>query len=362
MAKFHFNNIAIDGIACAVPTLRIPTTSYYEKFGKKNVDNFISMTGIEATYRTAEEQTAADLCFVAAENLITHRNIAKGKIGALVFVTQTPDYRIPATSCVLQYRLGLTKECLAFDVNLGCSGYVYGIQMLASMLTNSDIKYGLLLCGDTCYKTGSPEDQSTWMMFGDAGAATLLSIQDDAKDMDIYLMTDGSGFKDIITASGAYRNVHGNHERTKWGDGNIRSDYEGYINGTNVFSFSIREAPKIINKFVNDHNVTSEDYDALILHQANLFMLKQIAKKAKFPMDKVPLSLGEYGNTSSVSIPITLCSEYAKKSQKGIINVLACGFGVGLSWGVMNMNVTTGDLLPVIYTDEYYLEGGVSHD
>jgi len=362
MAKFHFNNIAIDGIACTVPTQRIPTTSYYEKFGKKNVDSFIVMTGIEATYRTAEEQTAADLCFVAAENLITHKKIERAEIGALVFVTQTPDYRIPATSCVLQYRLGLTKECLAFDVNLGCSGYVYGIQMVASMLTNSDIKYGLLLCGDTCYKTGSSEDQSTWMMFGDAGAATLLSLKDDAKDMDIELMTDGSGFKDIITASGAYRNVHGNHERTKWGDGNIRSDYEGYINGTNVFSFSIREAPKIINKFVNDHNVTSEDYDALILHQANLFMLKQIAKKAKFPMDKVPLSLGEYGNTSSVSIPITLCSEYTKKNEKGLINVLACGFGVGLSWGVMNMHLTTDDLLPVIYTDEYYLDGGVNHD
>jgi 3-oxoacyl-[acyl-carrier-protein] synthase III len=362
MAKFHFNNVAINGIACAVPTQRIPTTSYYEKFGKKNVDSFIVMTGIEATYRTMEEQTAADLCFVAAEKLIAHRKIEKGEIGALIFVTQTPDYRIPATSCVLQYRLGLTKECLAFDVNLGCSGYVYGIQMVASMLTNSDIKYGLLLCGDTCYKTGSPEDQSTCMMFGDAGSATLLSIQDDAKAMDIELMTDGNGFKDIITASGAYRNVHGNHERTKWGDGNIRSDYEGYINGTNVFSFSIREAPKIINRFVDEHQVNSVDYDALILHQANLFMLKQIAKKAKFPMEKVPLTLKEFGNTSSVSIPITLCSEYTTKSNRGVINVLACGFGVGLSWGIMNMNVTVDDLLPVIYTDEYYLDGGVSHD
>lgn len=362
MAKFHFNDIVIDGIVCAVPTQRIPTTSYYEKFGKKNVDNFIVMTGIEATYRTSEEQTAADLCFVAAESLITYRKVSKNEIGALVFVTQTPDYRIPATSCVLQYRLGLAKDCLAFDVNLGCSGYVYGIQMLASMLTNSDIKSGLLLCGDTCYKTGSSEDQSTWMMFGDAGSATLLSRSDNANPMDIELMTDGSGFKDIITASGAYRNIHGNHERTQWSDGNIRSDYEGYINGANVFSFSIREAPKIIKRFLDEHQNTSDDYDALILHQANLFMLKQIAKKAKFPMDKVPLSLGEYGNTSSVSIPITLCSEYTKKNEKGLINVLACGFGVGLSWGVMNMHLTTDDLLPVIYTDEYYLDGGVNHD
>jgi 3-oxoacyl-[acyl-carrier-protein] synthase-3 len=246
-------------------------------------------------------------------------------------------------------------------VNLGCSGFVYGVALLASLMSCGKMKHGLLLAGDTCYKTDSPDDRSTFMMFGDAGSATLLSSSGQAAPVDLDLMTDGSGFKSIIIPSGAYRNLHGDAERTVWGDGNIRSDYDGFINGPDVFSFSIREVPRIIKRFLESRQVKPEDFDALVLHQANLLILKQIAKKSGFPMDRVPISLDRYGNTSSASIPLTICDAYSGSGPRAL-NLLACGFGVGLSWGVMNIPVDSTALLPIILTDETYADGGVPHD
>jgi 3-oxoacyl-[acyl-carrier-protein] synthase-3 len=362
MAKFHFNNIFIDGIACAVPAQKMVVTSFYESFGKKVVDDFIKMTGISEAYRAIEEQTTSDLCFVAAEKLLEANGIDRNKIDAIVFVSQSPDYRLPATACVLHYRLDLKKDCLAFDVGLGCSGYVYGIQTLSSLLQNSDMEYGLLMVGDTASKQNSPQDKSLYMMFGDAGTATILRRASGADYFDAELMTNGKGFKNIVIPSGAYRNRNGSFERTMWGDGNTRSDYDGVMNGTDVFSFSIREAPSIINSFMAEHSKTYDDYEALVLHQANLYMLKQIANKCKCPMEKVPITLDRYGNTSSATIPITLADHFHKGYVKQEIEVLASAFGVGLSWGVMNMRLDTDRILPIIHTDDYFTEGGVSHD
>lgn len=361
MAEFHFSEISIDGIACAVPQTEVRSTDFYARFGKQNVDNFVGMTGIASTFRSSDEQTASDLCFVAARDLLKSRGLVGADIGALVFVSQTPDYRLPATACVLHHRLGCGKSCAALDLNLGCSGFVYGFALLASMMSCGRIAHGLLLAGDTCYKTDSPDDRSTFMMFGDAGSATLLSLSGQAASMDVDLMTDGSGFKSIIIPSGAYRNRKGDVERTVWGDGNIRSDYDGYINGPDVFSFSIREAPRIIKRFLESHQGKPEHFDALVLHQANLLILKQIAKKSGFPLDRVPMSLDRFGNTSSASIPLTICDSFAGRGPMSL-ELLACGYGVGLSWGVMNLRVDSTALLPIIHTDETYSDGGVPHD
>lgn len=360
MADFILNDISIEGISCAVPKNRVDSTEFYDKFGKEAVDSFVDMTGVKSTYRTPEEQTASDLCFAAARNLIEKKNIDKESVGALVFISQTPDYRLPATAFVLHKRLGLNKNCMAFDVNLGCSGFVYGLNIVGSLMKTSNIENAILLFGDTSIKTTSPEDRSSIMLFGEAGSATLLS-KVKGKKITGTLMSDGEGFKAIIMPSGAYRNLNGSHERVMWGDGNIRSDYDGYMNGTDVFSFTISEVPSIIKKYMQSNDTSPDSYDSLVLHQANMFILKQISKKTKFPMEKTPVSMDRYGNTSGTSVPLTLCDFYAGTEPK-TVRTLMSGFGIGLSWGVIDAILDTENILPIVFTDEYYTEGGVSRD
>lgn len=361
MAEFRLNDIAIEGIACAVPNNKVCTESFCKQFGKDTVDNFIKTTGVKSTYRTSEEQTASDLCFVAAENLIQKKQLNKSEIGALVFVSQTPDYRLPATACVLHKRLQLEKSCLCFDVNLGCSGFVYGLNIVGSLLQTNNIDKALLLFGDTSIKTTSPYDKSSIMLFGEAGSATLL-VKKSGSEIYGELMTDGEGFKAIIMPSGAFRNMNGSQERTKWGDGNIRSDYDGVMNGTDVFAFTISQVPRLINNLMRNTNTSPDDYEALVLHQANMYILQQLSKKTKFPLEKIPISLDRYGNTSGTSIPLTLCDSYGNDEENVPVNILMSGFGIGLSWGVVRTIINKKNIFPIVYTDDHYTDGAVSHD
>jgi 3-oxoacyl-[acyl-carrier-protein] synthase-3 len=362
MAKGCFKRIAIKGIACAVPD-KIKTANYwYDIFGQEAVDKFVKMTGVKRVCQSSEEQTASDLAFVAAQALLKQKNIDPQSIGALIFISQCPDYRLPATACVLQYRLSLPEDCICFDVNLGCSGYVNGINIAASLMNASNINRALLLVGDTSSKGISHEDKSSAMLFGDAGGATLLEKDNESENNIIFhLRTDGSRFKAIIKPAGAYRNRNASRERVVWNvDGNVRSDYETYMNGADVFSFTISEVPKLIKEVMTNENTTVDDYDCFVMHQANLYILKQIAKKIKIPNTKMPVSMDRFGNTSVTSIPLTLADKYGGEVQK--IKALMCGFGVGLSWGVVSTEINTADILPVIHTNDYFKEGGVSHD
>lgn len=359
MADFVLKDVAIEGISCALPTKKVDTTDFYDQFGREAVDNFIEMTGIQSTYRTIEEQTASDLCFVAARRLLEQKGLDASAVGALVFISQTPDYRSPETAAVLHKRLGLDKECICFDVNLGCSGYVYGLNIVGSLFATSDIEYALLLFGDTSNKAISPLDRSNAMMFGDSGSATLLARKE-GETICGNLMTNGEGFKAIIVPSGAYRNRNGDKERTQWGDGNVRSDYDSYMNGTDVFSFAISEVPRQIKRFMEKRQTSPENYDALLLHQANMLILKQICKKTKFDIAKLPITLDRFGNTSGTSIPLTICDHYGECCNRDL-RLLLDGFGIGLSWGVVDVTLNSDAILPIIYSDEYYTEGGVAH-
>lgn len=357
MADFLFNNIAIKGIACAVPKTEVSVEDYIPVFGEDAVLKFKKMTGVNKIHCASVEQTASDLGFVAARELFKFKEIDPKTIGALIFVSQTPDYKLPSSACVLHKRLGLPKECIAFDINLGCSGYVYGLQTIFSCLQTSNINRALLIVGDTLSKVISPEDRSAAMLFGDAGAATLIEKDDNALEIEASYRTDGEGYRSIIIQGNACRNPNSSKERSLYGDGNMRSDNELYMNGTDVFNFTISEVPEIINSFINRGNT----YDSFILHQANVFILKQISRKCKIPIDKLPVSMDRYGNTSVSSIPLTLCDVYGNKSNE-YIRTLLCGFGVGLSWGQVDLRIQTDDILPIIETDEYYTEGGIRHD
>jgi len=360
MANGRIEKIAINGIACALPTIRVDSKSRYDDFGKEMVDKIIEKTGVEAIYKTFDEQTASDLAYVAAKNLLEKKNIDPKNINALIFVTQTPDYRMPASSCVLQYRLDLPEECICFDINLGCSGYVTGLYSISSIMKSSNIERALLLVAETPTKRISPMDRSLSLIFGDCGTATILEKDTKALPMLFKFKTFGERFKKIIVPAGGYRNLNASSERVEWGDGNVRSDYDTYMNGQDVFSFTITEVPQYIKQFMSDNEKTEKDYEYFILHQANQYILKQIGKKLKTNIEKIPISMINYGNTSSTSVPLTLAYLKNQKDTKGNKNCLLSGFGIGLSWAALDVFIDFNDILPIIHTDDFFTEGSVS--
>jgi 3-oxoacyl-[acyl-carrier-protein] synthase-3 len=361
MATAKIENISITGLSCVLPTTRVDSVSRYTDFGKDAVDKIISKTGVESIYRTFEEQTASDLAFVAAQNLFERYDISPESIGALVLVTQTPDYRLPATACVLQHRLKIPEECVCFDINLGCSGYLNGLYTVASLMKNSDINRALLLVAETPTKRISPLDRSLSMIFGDCGTATLLEKDSSSGTMSFQFKTFGERFKKIIVPAGGYRNRFASSERVVWPDGNIRSEHDTYMNGQDVFSFSILEVPQYIEEFIHRQKTDAGAYDYFILHQANQYILKQIAKKLKISPDKLPISMKRFGNTSSTSIPLTLAF-LAENNCTGDKRCLLSGFGVGLSWAAADITLDSDRIMPITHSDDYFTDGAVSHE
>lgn len=356
MLLSRIEGVRVAGISSALPVRKVENTEYKDIFGEETVQKTIESTGVHSTYHSVEKQTASDLAFAAAKNLMGKRNISPADIGILLFVGAHHDYIAPATAFVLQKRLGIPSDCIVFDVNIGCSGFVYGLHTGASLLKNAETKKALILFGDSSSRVVSPKDTSR-MLFGDSGAALLLektSLESDV--MSFGLMSDGNRFNEIYVPAGGYRHMNGSHELRKEEDGRERSDYHSHMNGTNVFVFSVTDVPKLARKFMDDIGITANDADMLFMHQPNLFIMKNLLKKLKFPPDKVPMTIDKYGNTSSVSIPVTLCDCYGQKKD-GVKNVLLLGFGIGLSWGVSFLSIDTETILPVVHSDEYFEDG-----
>lgn len=356
MEEFSVSNISIMGISTCVPKNKAGIKEFEEQFGKENVLKFVKSTGIQSVHRALPEQTAGDLAYLAAQNLFKQLSVNKEDIGILVFVTQSPDYRRPATACILQNRLELPIQCAAFDVGLGCSGFVYGQQILTSLLQCSNAKLGLLLIGETASKLVNPHDKSIAMMYGDAGAAILYQKENGEK-ISTQLYTDGYRFKSIILPAGGFREMNPSHEEYLCRDGIKRSKYDIYMDGISVFTFSTSDVPRSIVKFLDDNNFIVKDFDKVILHQANNFIIKQIARRIKATSEQIHISLDRYGNTGGISIPLTLCDLYGASDEGDKKKILASGFGIGLSWGVTTFYVKPKNIFPIIESDECYLEG-----
>lgn len=359
MYTANLNGIKIQAVAAAVPTFVDDLSRYREKYGSESVDKFKAMTGVKQRRLASNNQTSSDFAYIAAKKIMEEENIAPEEIATCVFVSQTTDYPTPATACVLQKRLGLPLDCLCFDVNLGCSGFVYGVNIAASLMKTNGINKGLVLVGDTTSRIYSDDDRSGCMLFGDSGAAALLAQSEDSEMLGAF-KSDGYNFKAIIQYAGGFRNRGITNKKTLWADGNIRSDYDSIMHGDDVFLFTISEVPEMIKEHLEDIRKTADDFDTFVLHQANDFILKRIAKKCKIPVEKIPVSLDRFGNTSVTSIPLTLCDAYGDKD--GEINALMCGFGIGLSWGIITTKINAAHIYPIIETDDYYTEGAVSHD
>lgn len=346
----ELKNVKIIGMSAAVSNTWDSVRELSQE-SETIINKFIKTTGVEGRYSASPYQCTSDFCFAAAEKLLTEKGISRDEIGVLVFVTQTADYDLPATACVLQDRLKLSKECLAFDVNLGCSGFTYGMTILSSLLMCTDSKYGLLLAGDTSAREKSMIERkkfghSAELLFGDSGTATLVE-KAPAEPILVSSNSDGSGYKAIISPFGKYRNP----DRA-----------EGVQPGTRmdeilVFNFATSEATDQINEYMSRQGTTPDDYDCLVLHQANLMIMKRIGKKTGFPPEKVLVSLDRFGNTSSSSIPITLVDKYGDLQDDTTIHALCCGFGVGLSWSTLALPIQVKDILPLVHTDEYFTDG-----
>lgn len=352
MLKNTIKGIKVTGVSVAVPSQKIPVTFYNDVFGEESIQKFVEATGVESVCRSVPEQTASDLGFEAAKNLFEQKNVAKQEVGILVFISQKPDFRSPVSAYILHQRLGLSPDCLCFDINLACSGFMVALHSIHTLLQNSDAQKALLITADTSHKTLSPYDRTMIMLFGDSGSALLLEKTNENIATHFAIRSDGNRFKSIITPSGAYRNQGASKERVLWSDGILRSDYDTHMKGMDVFGFSITDVPKLFKEFLTELEKTPDDYDFFTLHQANLYILKQVSRKIKIPMDKIPVSLDRYGNNSSNSVPMVLADHFSSLPTQDL-KLFMSGFGAGLSWACADIVISTEAILPIIFTDNF---------
>ena len=334
MAFLTYQGIGITAMAAAVPKQIINNYEYTEYFPADQVKEVVDKVGIYERRFADENTCSSDLCFAAAEKLFEDNNIDRSEIDLLIFISQTPDYRMPATSITLQHRLGLSGSCIAFDINLGCSAFMYGLSVAYGMMQGGHIRKALILDGETRSKVYSPKDRRSAFIFGDAGVAALIECNEKFGKSYFSLNSDGSRADLIMIKGGGYRHmssIETLQEKVVDEYGNIRSDEHGYMNGGDVFNFVIREVPRDIKKTLAYAEKTTDSFDYIIFHQANNFINSYIAKKMKLDTLKIPSTIEKYGNTSSVSVPLTIVSEL-KDKMEGNKELLMSAFGVGMTW------------------------------
>ncbi len=330
----QFHGVGITALAGAVPHKVIDNYRYTEYFPADQVKEVVDKIGVYERRFADEKTCSSDLCHAAAEKLIADNRINRNEIDLLVFVSQTPDYRMPATSVLLQHRLNLPQTTIAFDINLGCSGFIYGLSVVYSMMQNMGLRKALLLDGETRSKVYSPKDRRSAFLFGDGGVAALIERGEQFGTSFFSLNSDGSRGDLIKINGGGYRNpssVETLKEKVVDEYGNIRSDEHGYMNGGDVFNFVIREIPKDIKRLITETGTDMESLDFYVFHQANNFINSYLAKKLKLYTSKIPSTIEKYGNTSSVSVPLTITDRLRGKLD-GKHTLLMSAFGVGMTW------------------------------
>ena len=334
MAFLQYEGVGITAMSAAVPKNVVVNREYTEVFSKAEADEIVDKTGIEQRRFADENTCSSDLCLAAAERLIADNSIDNEDIDLLVFISQTPDYRMPATSVTLQHRLGLANKTIAFDINLGCSAFLYGLSVVYGMMERSGLKKALLLDGETRSKVYSPRDRRSAFLFGDGGVAALIERDSKFGQSTFSLNSDGSRADLIMIPAGGYRKMSSAEtvvEKVVDEFGNMRSEEQGYMRGGDVFNFVIREIPRDIKNTLALTEKTVDDFDYVVFHQANNFINSYIAKKMKLDTMKIPSTIAKFGNTSSVSVPLTIVSELQGKLD-GKKELLMSAFGVGMTW------------------------------
>lgn len=311
----------VRGVVSCVPQRRIENDHFLETFGD-GVAEVTKMTGVQSRHWVEEGITTGDLCRRAGARLLDGLGWEPESVDALIFISQTPDYRLPATACVLQAGLGMRPGIIAFDVNLGCSGYPYGLWLAMTMVASGAARRVLIAVGDTISSIVDPKDRATAMLFGDAGTATAVEADPDASAA-FVLGSDGSGADNLIVPAGGSRSAP--HRSPN-------DPAKLYMDGGEIFNFTLKAVPKLIADTVAYSGRTAEEFDGFLLHQANSFMIKHLAKKAKLAPEKVPINIERYGNTSSATLPLLLTDDFAGRLRGEAALLGLFGFGVGYSW------------------------------
>ena len=347
MATIRYKGVGIRAVAACVPKRVMRNEDLTDLMSPEEIGKTIAHIGIRERRYADDDVCASDLCQRAAEQLLDDYPIAKADIGALIFVSQTPDYHQPATSPLLQHKLGLPTSTLCLDVNLACSGFVYGLSMAYAYASTDGIDNVLLLVGETMSKTVSQHDKVSTPLFGDAGTATLISKGDFPESV-FSLHSDGSGSDVIKMAYGGYRHpsCQKGFEELTDGDGNVRTGEQFFMDGMDVFNFGMRVEPRDIKDLLKACGMTIDDVDLLIYHQANRFMTDFFSKRLKISLAKTPYCLDRYGNTSSASIPLTIVSEL-KDNYPNRQRVIVSGFGAGLSWASAMIDLRQCHISPI---------------
>jgi 3-oxoacyl-[acyl-carrier-protein] synthase-3 len=334
MALFSIPNIRITGIASAVPGI-VADNLELDLMSRDERAAFVKKVGIRTRRIAPPSVCASDLCVTAAKRLLADKNEKPEEIGAMVFVTQTPDFLLPGNSMLVQKRLGLSKSTYLIDLNQGCAGYVYGIATLAGMMHSAGIRKGLLLVGDTISRLISPEDKSTLPIFSDAGSATILEYSTAGDTMFFNLGSDGNGAHAIRLHDGGSRHPFGEgsfHLQTI-GPGIRRAPAHLAMEGIDVLQYTFRHVVPNILELLEMAGWVVDDPDYYVFHQANSLLNEGLARKLGLKSEKLPESLEDFGNTSSATIPITLNYRLSRLLSEGRYKLLLSGFGVGFSWG-----------------------------
>ena len=337
MAFFAINNVSIKGVAAAVPE-RKEFNKDFPMLSEEQLNQYIQTVGVTERRCSIHDGSlcTSDLCYSAAEKLLEELEWRREEIELLVFVSHTQDYKLPCTACILQERLGLSKETMAFDVPLGCSGFVYGLGVVGSIISQGVIKKALLLVGNTQSVYASPEDKSTALLFGDAGSAIALEYDEtQGESIKLHYQTDGSGYENLIVPDGGCRHPFDEHsaEMEEFEEGIRRSRLHEKMDGGAVFTFAFFNVPKSLKALMTRYEIDMDSVDYLLLHQANKYLCEAICKKMKVPEGKAPFNIDRFGNTSGTSIPLLMVTELQSQLRNQKLMHLACGFGVGLSLG-----------------------------
>ncbi|MCC7374231.1 MAG: ketoacyl-ACP synthase III [Verrucomicrobiales bacterium] len=309
-----------------MPPRRFDNARDTTAFDPAEVEKVIRMAGVKTRHVADDTICSSDLCVAAAERLLGNIGWERSSVDALVFVTQTPDYLLPSTSCLAQHRLGLPDTCAAMDVGLGCSGYPYGLWIASSLMANSGLRRVLVLHGETPTRFSNQSDRAVALLFGDAGSATALELAPDAeasREWWFDMHSDGSGWRDLILEGGGFRVRKPEDPRKNF----------VAMEGANVFNFTIRRVPPMIEDTLKAAGRSRQEIDYFIFHQSNQFIMRHLAKKAGLEEAKIPFIISEFGSAGGPSVPMTITRGGLKRPTDRALSLLLLGYGVGLSWG-----------------------------
>lgn len=320
----------IKDIAYYLPKKVLTNEQIAQLYPEWSVEKVVNKVGITERHIAADDETATDMAYQAAENLFA-QGIDRNAVDFIILCTQSPDYFLPSSACILQDRLGLSKNCGAFDFNLGCSGYEYGLAVAKGLIVAGIAQNILLLTAETYTKYIHPQDKGNMTIFGDGASATLVSTEGFAQIGEVVVGTDGSGAENLIVRTSAARHKALANNVAQDEDGTIVSDDHLYMHGGNVFNFTADVVPDMVEKLLSKSGLQQDGIDLWVFHQANKYMINYLRKLLDIDKDKFYIYMEKVGNTVSSTIPIALCE--ARKEDRLHGHVLLAGFGVGLSWG-----------------------------